>query len=92
VLYPLSYGGDGGSIPAVATGMRKGFSQRPPGNPRAMSNADKARIKVDKLTGQAKEKLGKATGNRRLQNEGKADQANAKVRSFGEKVKDAFRR
>lgn len=56
-----------------------------------MSNADKARVTVDKLTGKAKEKLGKATGNRRLQNEGRADQAKAKVRSFGEKVKDVFR-
>jgi uncharacterized protein YjbJ (UPF0337 family) len=56
-----------------------------------MSTSDKAWIKVDKLTGQAKEKWGKATGNRRLQVEGKAERANASVRSFGEKMKDSFR-
>ena len=56
-----------------------------------MGNTDKVRIKVDKVAGQAKETIGKATGNRRLENEGKADQAKAKVRSVGEKIKDAFR-
>jgi uncharacterized protein YjbJ (UPF0337 family) len=56
-----------------------------------MGTADKARNKVDKLTGQAKEKLGEATGNRRLRDEGRNDQAKAKVRSAGEKIKDVFR-
>ena len=56
-----------------------------------MSTADKARNKLDKLTGQAKEKVGKATGNRRLRNEGKVDQVKANVKTTGEKIKDAFR-
>ena len=56
-----------------------------------MGTADKARNKVDKLTGQAKEKLGEATGNRRLRDEGRNDQAKAKVRSAREKIKDVFR-
>ncbi|AQA02216.1 hypothetical protein BVC93_06980 [Mycobacterium sp. MS1601] len=56
-----------------------------------MSTADKAWIKVDKLTGIAKEKVGKATGNRRMQFEGKADRMNAGVRSAGEKLKDTVR-
>jgi len=62
------------------------------GNSARMSTSDKAWIKVDKVSGQAKEKWGKATRNRRLQVEGRADQMNADVRSFGEKVKDRFRR
>jgi uncharacterized protein YjbJ (UPF0337 family) len=56
-----------------------------------MSTADKARNKFDKLSGQAKEKVGKATGNRRLRNEGKVDQVKANVKTTGEKIKDAFR-
>jgi uncharacterized protein YjbJ (UPF0337 family) len=56
-----------------------------------MSTADKAWIKVDKLTAVAKEKVGNATGNRRLQVEGRAGQMNASVRTAGEKLKDAVR-
>ena len=88
MLYPLSYGGNGGSI----LGPVECFSQRLPGNSAPMGTSDKAWIKVDKVTGQAKEQWGKATRNRRLQVEGRADQMNADVRSFGEKVKDRFRR
>jgi uncharacterized protein YjbJ (UPF0337 family) len=56
-----------------------------------MGTADKAWIKVDKLAGVAKEKVGKATGNRRLQAEGRSDRVNASVRNAGEKLKDAVR-
>jgi uncharacterized protein YjbJ (UPF0337 family) len=56
-----------------------------------MSTLDKARNKLDKLTGQAKEKVGKATGNRRLRDEGKVDRMKANVKTTGEKLKDAFR-
>lgn len=56
-----------------------------------MSAADKAKVKIDKVTGQAKEALGKATNNRRMQNEGKADQVRANVKSAGHRIKDAFR-
>lgn len=68
-----------------------GLRRRIVGNSEAMSTADKAWIKVDKLTGMAKEKVGKATGNRRLQVEGRADRMNASVRTAGEKLKDAVR-
>jgi uncharacterized protein YjbJ (UPF0337 family) len=91
VLYPLSYGGNGGSIPARAGDSRRGLHMGPPGNSALMTTADKAWIKVDKLNGKAKEQWGKATRDRRLQVEGRADQMNADVRSFGEKVKDSFR-
>jgi uncharacterized protein YjbJ (UPF0337 family) len=56
-----------------------------------MSATDKARHKVEKFTGQAKERIGKVTGNRRLQNEGKVDQVKANLKTTGEKVKDAAR-
>lgn len=56
-----------------------------------MSATDKARNEAEKLTGQAKETIGKATGNRRLQNEGKVDQVKANLKTTGEKVKDAVR-
>jgi len=61
------------------------------GNPESMTTSDKAWIKVDKLTAIAKEKVGKATGNRRLRLEGRADRMNVGVRSAGEKLKDAVR-
>lgn len=50
---------------------------------------DKASNKTENLKGKAKEGTGKATGNERLEGEGKADQSSAKVKDAGEKVKDA---
>jgi len=47
--------------------------------------------KVDRLAGQAKERIGHATGNARLRDEGKADQVRARLRTTGERVKDALR-
>ncbi|GAA1660883.1 hypothetical protein MMUR_59820 [Mycolicibacterium murale] len=87
MLYPLSYGGDGGSV----LGTRWGLRRRRAGNPPAMSASDKAWIKVDKFTGIAKEKVGRVTGNRRMQFEGRSEQMNASVRSAGEKIKDSVR-
>ncbi len=55
-----------------------------------MSATDKAKNKVDELTGKAKEKLGEMTGDRGKKNEGKADQIKSNLKSAGEKVKDAF--
>jgi uncharacterized protein YjbJ (UPF0337 family) len=56
-----------------------------------MSTAKKARNKVDRLAGQAKERIGEATGNQRLRDEGKADQVRARVKQTGERIKDAVR-
>jgi uncharacterized protein YjbJ (UPF0337 family) len=56
-----------------------------------MSTADKAKHKLDKYTGRVKENFGRATGNRRLENEGRRDQVKANVKTTGEKIKDAFR-
>ena len=56
-----------------------------------MSTAKKARNTAQRWSGQAKEKFGKATGDARLRNEGKADQVKARVKMTGERLKDALR-
>lgn len=55
----------------------------------SMSGADKAGNAGDKIKGKAKEAVGKAVGNERLEAEGKADQVEGDVRQAGEKAKDA---
>ena len=52
---------------------------------------DKIENAGEKLGGNAKEAAGKATGNERLEAEGKGDQAKADVKQAGEKIKDAFK-
>ena len=54
-----------------------------------MSFKDKAENKVENLKGKGKESAGKASGDRDLEAEGKADQTSSKVKDAGEKVKDA---
>ena len=56
-----------------------------------MSGTDKLSNKVEELSGQAKEGVGSATGNRDLEAEGKADQASGNVKQAGEKIKDVFK-
>lgn len=56
-----------------------------------MSGADKARNKLNKVSGRAKEAVGRATGNRRLETEGRNDQRRADLKDAGEKIKDVFR-
>ena len=56
-----------------------------------MSASKKAKNKLDRLAGQAKEKLGQATGDNRLRNEGKTDQVKARLKMTGERLKDAVR-
>ena len=56
-----------------------------------MGNLDKAKNSAQRAKGKVKEAAGKATGNDRLRRKGKSDQAKAKVKQAGEKVKDAFR-
>lgn len=57
-----------------------------------MSGMDKAKNKAQNLIGKAKEAVGKATGDKSTEKEGKADQAKASLKEAGEKVKDAFRK
>jgi uncharacterized protein YjbJ (UPF0337 family) len=42
-------------------------------------------------SGKVKETTGRATGNERMEAEGKVDQSEADLRKAGEKVKDAFK-
>lgn len=56
-----------------------------------MSLTDKARNKLQKVKGTAKETLGRATGDRDLENRGVGDRFGSDLKDAGEKVKDAFR-
>jgi uncharacterized protein YjbJ (UPF0337 family) len=56
-----------------------------------MSTEDKISNKIEDVGGKAKEGLGRATGDRSTENEGKADQSKADLKDAGEKVKDAFK-
>lgn len=56
-----------------------------------MSATDKAKNKVEEVAGKAKEAVGKATGDRSTEAEGKTDQTKSNLKDAGEKVKDAFR-
>jgi uncharacterized protein YjbJ (UPF0337 family) len=57
-----------------------------------MGNDDKTRNKVDEIGGQAKEKIGAATGDENLERQGENDQSKANLKQAGENVKDAFKR
>jgi uncharacterized protein YjbJ (UPF0337 family) len=56
-----------------------------------MSLADKAKNKIEEREGKSKEAMGRATGDNKLKAVGKADQAKAKLKQTGEKIKDAFK-
>jgi uncharacterized protein YjbJ (UPF0337 family) len=52
---------------------------------------NKARNATQSAKGKIKEAAGKTTGNRKLETKGKTDQAKAKVKKTGEKIKDKLR-
>jgi uncharacterized protein YjbJ (UPF0337 family) len=56
-----------------------------------MGADDKTSNKVEEIRGQAKEKVGQATGDENLERQGKTDQSKADLKQAGEKVKDAFK-
>ena len=56
-----------------------------------MGADDKTQNKIDEITGDAKERIGGATGDDEMRREGKRDQSEANLKQAGEKVKDAFR-
>ena len=73
MLYPLSYeGGDAGSLPCSQVSLGCAAETL-----HCMSATRKARNKIDRVTGQAKERIGEATGNARLRDEGVVDQLRA---------------
>ena len=56
-----------------------------------MSATDKAKNAIEDVEGKAKEGLGRATGDRSTENEGRGEQAKADLKNAGENVKDAFK-
>ena len=56
-----------------------------------MGTNDKVSNKLDDMAGKAKEGLGKATGDKDTENEGKVDQAKSSLKDAGEKVKTPSR-
>ena len=54
-----------------------------------MGLEDKAKNTADTTKGKAKDVVGRVTGDKDLEREGKADQAVGHVKQAGEKVKDA---
>jgi len=52
---------------------------------------NKTRNTAQKAKGQIKEAAGRATGDRRLEAEGRADKKSANLKQATEKIKDAFR-
>lgn len=56
-----------------------------------MSAEDKARNKIEDVAGKAKVGVGKLTGDKSTENEGKLDQAKAGLKDAGEKVKDVLK-
>lgn len=55
-----------------------------------MAAEDKFTNEVEDLKGKAKEAVGKASDDERLEAEGKTDQMKAKLKKAGENIKDAF--
>jgi uncharacterized protein YjbJ (UPF0337 family) len=56
-----------------------------------MGARNKARNKLQRVRGRVKESVGRAIGDRNLENRGVADRVKADLKDSGEKVKDAFR-
>ena len=56
-----------------------------------MSATNKLRNKLQRVSGRAKESLGRATGDRNLESRGAADQFKADVKDIGERAKDVIR-
>ena len=56
-----------------------------------MGMDDKLKNSTEGGLGKAKEKLGDATNDRSMENEGKKDQKKADLKQAGEKVKDAVK-
>ncbi len=56
-----------------------------------MGMDDKIENKSEEVGGQVKEGVGRATGDERLEAEGKADQTSSNLKQAGEKIKDAFK-
>ena len=56
-----------------------------------MGAIDKAKNKLQQMTGGAKKKVGEHTGDTEMQAEGERDKTVGNLKDAGEKVKDAFK-
>jgi uncharacterized protein YjbJ (UPF0337 family) len=56
-----------------------------------MGKGDKVKNKAQKTKGKTKEKIGDATGSKRLRAEGLADQGRAGIKNAGESAKDTVK-
>jgi uncharacterized protein YjbJ (UPF0337 family) len=56
-----------------------------------MGTTDKMKNAAEDLGGKAKEAVGRATGDREQEAEGRTDQTKSDMKDAGEKVKDAFK-
>ena len=54
--------------------------------------ANKIAHQAEAVKGGVKKAVGRVTGNRRLQAEGRGDQARGDIKQAGAKIKDAFKR
>jgi len=63
-----------------------------PGTPTRMNTTNRLRNKGQYWGGRAKETVGRITGNRRTQYEGKLDQVKANLKDTGGKIKGNFKR
>jgi uncharacterized protein YjbJ (UPF0337 family) len=57
-----------------------------------MAADEKAQARTEQAKGKVKETLGRATGNERMEAEGRAEQSKGDLRQAKENAKDAFRR
>jgi uncharacterized protein YjbJ (UPF0337 family) len=56
-----------------------------------MGFTDKAKNAADDIAGKAKEQVGKVSGDKETEGEGKKDQAKSSLKKAGENVKDVFK-
>ncbi|MBV8346915.1 MAG: CsbD family protein [Mycolicibacterium sp.] len=56
-----------------------------------MGATDKAKNKVQRARGKAKETIGRVTGDPNLERQGSGERVKSNLKDAGEKVKDAFR-
>jgi uncharacterized protein YjbJ (UPF0337 family) len=56
-----------------------------------MGASDKAKNKVQRARGKAKETIGRVTGDPKLRRQGTGDRVKSNLKDASEKVKDAFR-
>jgi uncharacterized protein YjbJ (UPF0337 family) len=56
-----------------------------------MGIADKVKNAAQDVTGKAKERAGKVTGDKETEGQGKKDQTKSSVKKAGENIKDAFK-